>query len=83
MDTEQPSAESGIQSGSIPLNERCINAYWYPDSRYGLADRFRMASVFEVIAAEIESWAPPKSQAKICHLQIMEVAQRLRELGHA
>lgn len=82
-DTEQQSAESGIQSGSIPLNERCINAYWFPDSRYSIADHQRVAAVFEVIADEIETWAPPKTEAKICHLQIMEVAARLREMGRA
>jgi len=80
-DTDLPSVESVMQSNSIPLNERATNAYWFPDSRFSIADHVRMAAVFDVIADEIETWAPSKAEAKICHLQIMEVAARLRELG--
>jgi hypothetical protein len=80
-DTDQLSPASATQSASIPLIERCSSAYWFPDSRYSIADHVRMAAVLSVIADEIEAWAPAKEQARICHLQVMEIAARLRELG--
>jgi hypothetical protein len=40
-------------------------------------DRCRMRAVVEVIADEVRRWAPDKGQAKICHLAINEVADRL------
>jgi len=79
--TDQQSQASAIRSGAIPLIDRCSSAYWFPDSRYSIADHVRMAAVLSVIADEIETWAPAKEQAKICHLQVMEIAARLRELG--
>jgi hypothetical protein len=80
-DTDQPSLVSEIRSGSTPLIDRCSDAYWFPDSRFSIADHVRMSAVFHVLADEIETWAPDKATARICHLQIMEVAARLRELG--
>jgi len=38
----------------------------------------RMRAVLRLLADEIETWAPPASEAKICNLAVCEVAQRLR-----
>jgi hypothetical protein len=42
-----------------------------------LRSRSRMRGVVELLATELRSWAPEKGQAKICHLAINEVADRL------
>ena len=81
-DVLRPLPASEIAFATIPLIDRCSDAYWFPDSRFSISHRCRMAAVFGVIATEIESWAPSKADAKICHLQIMEIAARLRELAN-
>jgi hypothetical protein len=55
---------------------RCLAAYW-TDRQALIDDRCRMRAVVEVIADEVRRWAPDKGQAKICHLAINEVADRL------
>lgn len=58
------------------LTGRCLAAYW--TDRQALIDaRSRMRAVVEVLADEIRRWAPDPGQAKICHLAINEVADRL------
>jgi len=37
-----------------------------------------MREVLRLLAREVETWAPPYSEHKICHLAVTEVAQRLR-----
>jgi hypothetical protein len=36
-----------------------------------------MQGVIQLLADEVRAWAPDKGQAKICHLAINEVADRL------
>jgi hypothetical protein len=36
-----------------------------------------MQGVIQLLADEVRTWAPDKGQAKICHLAINEVADRL------
>lgn len=63
------------------LLQKCINAYWgeqHSDDHLDSADRMR--SVLAVVAEEVESMAPSKTVAKICHLQCMEIAERIRRL---
>ena len=58
------------------LTGRCLAAYW--TDRQALIDaRSRMRAVVEVLADEVRRWAPDPGQAKICHLAINEVADRL------
>lgn len=62
------------------LIERCIDAYWAPElGVQGLHSTERMSRVFKLVAQEIKEWAPDKSQAKICHLAVNEVADKLLE----
>jgi hypothetical protein len=57
-------------------------AYW--QDREALIDgRSRMQAVMIVIAEEVRTWAPSPGQARICHLAINEVADRLIRDSHA
>jgi hypothetical protein len=38
----------------------------------------RMREVLRLVATEVETWAPSHLESKICHLAVMEVAERLR-----
>lgn len=61
------------------LVDRCVQAYWTEKlATRGIHSRDRMAKVFEMLADEIKGWAPPEEQARICHLAITEVADRLK-----
>jgi hypothetical protein len=44
---------------------------------YGIDDARRMKEVIREIAKTIRTWAPDEGQARICHLAINEVADRL------
>jgi hypothetical protein len=35
--------------------------------------------VLRLVANEVETWAPSHLESKICHLAVMEVAQRLEQ----
>jgi hypothetical protein len=50
--------------------------YWAL-GEYGIDDPRRMKAVVIEISQTIRSWAPDPGQAKICHLAINEVADRL------
>jgi hypothetical protein len=50
--------------------------YWNCD-HYAIDDPRRMAMVMYELAQLIRTWAPPEEQARICHLAINEVADRL------
>lgn len=63
---------------SEDLVTRCLREYWDPKhSQSFLRSRSRMTGVIHLLADEVRSWAPDKGQAKICHLAINEVADRL------
>lgn len=60
------------------LMQRVLDAYWSVDNNHlTISSKLRMASVLRAIAEEIRTWAPPESQARICHLMTNEIADRL------
>jgi len=61
---------------SDDLTGRCLAAYWM-DRNALIDDASRIQAVAQVMAEEIRKWAPTKEQARICHLAINEVADRL------
>ena len=58
------------------LSGRCLAAYWQ-DRNALIDDHSRMRAVIKVLSDEIRNWAPDEGQARICHLAINEVADRL------
>ena len=63
--------------GSMPL--RMLDAFWcFPNNSMTITSSDRMRAVLRLLANEIETWAPSYTDAKICHLAVTEVAQRLR-----
>jgi len=63
--------------------EECTLAYWGADNNdYTLDAADRMRCVLHLVAKEIETMAPSKTVAKICHLQCMEIADRIRRLSN-
>jgi hypothetical protein len=50
--------------------------YWAL-GEYGIDDPRRMKAVIHEMSQRIRTWAPDPGQAKICHLAINEVADRL------
>lgn len=78
------SAEPSTQSEPAPSGQvndlvtRCLKEYWDPKhSQAFLRSRSRMQGVIHLLSAEVRRWAPDQGQAKICHLAITEVADRL------
>jgi hypothetical protein len=64
-------------TGSMPL--RMLDAFWcLTNNSMTITSPERMREVLRMLANEVETWAPSYSDAKICHLAVMEVAQRLR-----
>lgn len=57
------------------LLETLLKLYWPLGS--SIDDKRRMKEVVREIASTIRTWAPPKEQARICHLAINEIADRL------
>ena len=66
---------------TFPLDDlvtRCLAEYWDPKhSSAVLRSRSRMQGVIQLLSNEVRSWAPDEGQARICHLAINEVADRL------
>jgi hypothetical protein len=61
--------------------ERCTQAYWGTDNNdYTIDAADRMRCVLSLVAQEIEAMAPSKTIAKICNLQCMEIADKIRRL---
>jgi len=58
------------------LLEDCLSIQ-YALGEYGIDDRRRMKEVIREIANIIRTWAPDPGQARICHLAINEVADRM------
>lgn len=58
------------------LLDSALELYWaFGD--YGIDDRRRMKAVLSELAQTIRTWAPDEGQARICHLAINEVADRI------
>jgi hypothetical protein len=67
-----------MTSPSDDLLTRCLAEYWDPKHSVAvLRSRSRMRGVVQLLADELRSWAPDEGQARICHLAINEVADRL------
>jgi hypothetical protein len=57
------------------LNE--LSELYWATGEYGIDDPRRMGMVMWKIAQVIRTWAPREDQARICHLAVNEVADRL------
>lgn len=58
-----------------------MKAYWH--DRHALIDgHVRMAAVMQELAEVIRTWAPGKGQARLCHMAINDVADRLIHESH-
>jgi hypothetical protein len=60
----------------VTLLDDLTQLYWAL-GEYGIDDPRRMKAVVREISQVIRTWAPDPGQAKICHLAINEVADRL------
>jgi hypothetical protein len=62
---------------TLPL--RMLDAFWcLANNSMTITSPDRMREVLRLLAKEVETWAPPYSEHKICHLAVTEVAQRLK-----
>lgn len=62
-----------------PLLTQALSAYWCPKhSGHTINADARMASVFLLLAAELESWAPPEPAASHSRRVLTDAAERLR-----
>lgn len=60
----------------MKLLDTLTELYWSL-GEYSIDDRRRMKTVVYEMAKIIRTWAPDPGQARICHLAINEVADRL------
>ena len=60
----------------MKLLDALTELYWSL-GEYHIDDRRRMKTVVKEIARIVRDWAPPEEQARICHMAITEVADRL------
>jgi hypothetical protein len=62
---------------TMPL--RMLDAFWcLTNNSMTITSPDRMREVLRLVATEIETWAPPYSEQKICHLTVADIVQRLR-----
>lgn len=60
----------------MTLSQELTSLYW-ADAELAIDDTRRIQAVVHKISEKIRTWAPAKEQARICHLAINEVADRL------
>ena len=61
------------------MSLRMLDAFWcLTNNSMTITSPDRMREVLRLVANEVETWAPPYAEHKICHLAVVEVAQRLR-----
>ena len=61
------------------MSLRMLDAFWcLTNNSMTITSSDRMREVLRLVANEVETWAPPYSEHKICHLAVVEIAQRLR-----
>lgn len=60
----------------MKLLDSLSDLYWSL-GEYSIDDRRRMKAVVHEISQTIRTWAPDPGQARICHLAVNEVADRL------
>jgi hypothetical protein len=67
----------------MTLLEELSSLYWAL-GEYGIDDPRRMKAVVLELSKRIRTWAPDPGQARICHLAINEVSDRLeREINES
>jgi hypothetical protein len=72
---QPPAAVDSMET--LPL--RMLDAFWsFANSSMPIGSSDRMRKVLRLLAKEVETWAPPYSEHKICHLAVTGVAQRLK-----
>lgn len=79
LDTQDaPSSADRSTSNQQDLLEQMLDAFWcLENNSKTMTSKYRMVAVAKLLADTIRSWAPDPGQAKICHLAITEVADRL------
>lgn len=60
----------------MKLSKELTDLYW-ADKELSIDHTNRMHAVVHRLSEKIRTWAPDPGQAKICHLAINEVADRL------
>ena len=61
------------------MSLRMLDAFWcLTNNSMTITSPDRMREVLRLVANEVETWAPPYTEQKICHLAVTEIAQRLR-----
>jgi hypothetical protein len=61
------------------MSLRMLDAFWcLTNNSMTITSPDRMREVLRLVANEVETWAPPYAEHKICHLAVVEIAQRLR-----
>lgn len=60
----------------MTLLNNLTDLYWSL-GEYSIDDRRRMKAVVHELATVIRTWAPDPGQARLCHLVINDVADRL------
>lgn len=58
------------------LLDELTELYWSL-GEYSIDDKRRMKAVIKEIAKKVRTWAPDPGQARMCHMAINEVADRL------
>lgn len=55
-----------------------LDAFWcLKNNSMTMTSKYRMVAVAELLAEEIRSWAPDQGQARMVHMAINDVADRL------
>ena len=80
MSMTKPTTDQALvidSMGSMPL--RMLDAFWCStNNSMTITSPDRMREVLRLLANEVETWAPSYLESKICHLAVMEIAERLR-----
>ena len=76
--SDTPDAQSCAGQSNDDLLDQMMDAFWSVENNsLTIHSKHRMGAVVALLADKIRSWAPDPGQAKICHLAINEVADRL------
>ena len=78
MQDAQFSSDQNPTEKQDDLLVEMLDSFWcLKNNSMTMTSKYRMVSVAQLLANKIRTWAPPKEQARICHLAINEVADRL------
>ena len=80
MSMTKPTTDQALVIDSMgSMSLRMLDAFWcLTNNSMTITSPDRMQEVLRLVANEVETWAPSYLESKICHLAVMEVAQRLR-----